>query len=497
MKAKEVLRHWFVFACIVLVVFILYSPVSSFTFLNFDDDVYISANPHVISGITRENITWAFSETRGGHWHPLTWVGHMANVTLFGLDPGKHHIVNAIIHAINAGLVFLIVIQFSQAFGLAIFAALIFGCHPMRLESVAWLSELKDVLSMFFALLTILFYAKYFGRPGIWRYLLVALTFCLGLLCKPTILTLPVLLLLLDYWPLNRIGPSITTRKRVIHCILEKLPLLALSFTIIAITSYAQSSEGSVVSFQTIPLSDRISGAMVSYLAYTSKLFLPLGLGIFYPIQTYSPGVGTGAFLGLMAISWLLTNNFRGTPSLAVGWLWFLIALSPVIGLIQFGGQAYADRWSYLPHFGLILGLAYWAKDKFMNWPKVRVSGCCCAVLACFCLTHNQLPNWKDSISIFSHTLDVSPNNFMAHTNLGSALDQSGDLDKAAPHYEEAYRLNPTYPEAINNLGILRARTGRLREAVELFQKALKIRPNFSVAQANLDLALRQLGKIP
>jgi len=478
------MRHLAWAAAIALVVVAVFWRAHGFQFLNFDDDVYVTGNPFVRDGLSRANVVAAFTHPRGGHYHPLTWVSHMLDVSLFGLRPGPAHLMNVAIHAATTGLLFLLLLRcFADRLGLAAFTALVFGLHPMRLESVAWIAERKDVLALFFAVCTMHAWVSHARRPSVARYLAALFCFFLGLLAKPTLVTLPALLLLFDWWPLRRPAalPALVR---------EKLPFALLAGVWVAVTTSTQNAEGAMGA-ATFTLSDRVATAAVAYLAYLGKFFWPAGLGIFYPLVHYPPGVGAGAVLALAALSWLCLARFRDYPELAFAWAWFVIAPLPVIGLVQFGGQAFADRWSYLPHLGLTLGLAALASRR-LPAPLLRplaVMG----VVALAIVTSVNLPHWASSEAIFAHTLVVSPDNFMAHTNLGNALDAAGRLDEAAPHYEEAARLNPTYPEALNNLGTLRARRGQMAAAVEQFRRALAIRPELPIARYNLGLALSAL----
>jgi len=479
-------RHLALAAAIALAVVALYWPTHAFQFLNFDDNVYVTENAFVRDGLSRANVAAAFTHPRGGHYHPLTWLSHMVDVSLFGLRPGPAHLVSVAIHATTTALLFLLVLRcFAGQVGLAAFAALLFGVHPMRLESVAWLAERKDVLALFFSVGTLHAWVGYARRPSVARYLAVVPCFLLGLLAKPTVVTLPALLLLFDWWPLRRAAtPAALLR--------EKAPFAALAGVWVAVTALTQNAEGAMGA-PTFTLADRVTTASLAYLAYLGKFFWPAGLGIFYPLVRHPPGVGVGAVLALVALSWLCLSRRRERPELAFAWAWFLIAPLPVIGLVQFGGQAFADRWSYLPHLGLALGGAAFAWRHLPR--RLFHAGALGSLAALAIVTAVNLPYWATSETIFRHTLDVSPDNFMAHTNLGNALDADNRLDEAAPHYEEAARLNPTYPEALNNLGTLRARRGQMDAAAEQFRRALAIRPDLPLARYNLGLALSQLDQ--
>jgi len=479
-------RHLALAAAIALVVVGIFWRAHGFQFLNFDDDVYVTENPFVRDGLSRANVLAAFTHPRGGHYHPLTWLSHMADVSLFGLRPGPAHLVSVVIHAATTALLFLLVLRcFAGQVGLAAFTALLFGLHPMRLESVVWLAERKDVLALFFAVATLHAWVAYVRRPSVARYLAAMGCFALGLLAKPTVVTLPALLLLFDLWPLRRAAtPGALLR--------EKVPFAALAGLWVAVTALTQHAEGAMGA-PTFTFADRVTTAAVAYLAYLGKFFWPAGLGIFYPLVRHPPGVGAGAVLALAGLSAVCLARPRQRPELAFAWAWFLVAPLPVIGLVQFGGQAFADRWSYLPHLGMALGLAAFAWRRLP--PRLMRAVAVASLGALAIVTTVNLPHWATSETIFRHTLDVSPDNFMAHTNLGNALDAADRLDEAAPHYEEAARLNPTYPEALNNLGTLRARRGQMAAAAEQFRRALAIRPDLPLARYNLGLALSQLDQ--
>jgi tetratricopeptide (TPR) repeat protein len=473
-----------------LLVAFTFAAVRNFSFLNYDDNIYITGNPMVTSGLTWNSFRWAFAQSsHAAHWHPLSWLSHMLDCQLFGLDPRYPHLENALFHLLNVGLVFSLIRLATGRVSAAFFVAAIFGLHPMRMESVAWVSERKDVLSLFLGLSSLLLYVGYAQRSGRWRYAGALALFSLSLLAKPTLVTLPLLLLLIDYWPLQR-SDGFFAR------LVEKAPFFLVSTAICIVALWAQHEGGGLRSFSEVTLAARLDNAAVGYLAYLGKLFWPTGFAVFYPMVDYPPGVGAGAVFALAFLTVMAFRARRQEPALFVGWGWFLISLLPMIGLLQIGGQAFADRWTYFPHIGLLLAVAFLVDGRVRS-PAARLWLAPCAtalIVACLALTYFHLPQWKDSVALFSHTLEVSPNNFIAHTNLGSELDHQGRLAAAAEHYEAAVRLNPTYPEALNNLGTLRARMGRVTEAAALFRRALDIRGDFTDARYNLGLAKDSLG---
>jgi tetratricopeptide (TPR) repeat protein len=468
---------------IVLIIACLYYPVRNFGFLNFDDDLYITNNALVLEGFSFSNCVQAFQRNLGGHYHPITWISHMIDLSLFGLHPGAHHIVNVFIHCINVILCFYLVLALLKDRRSAFIVSILFAVHPMRIESVAWLSERKDVLSMAFGLGSILCYLHSFkAHYKIW-FAASLILFIVSLLSKPTFITMPVLLLLVDNWS------GRTIEKRVL---LEKLPYVFFAIVSALIVLFAQQSDGGLKSIDTISLVDRFSSVSVGYITYATKLFAPFYLGIFYPFKSYSVIIGILSASALFVITWILYFFRRSQKDLWHGWLWYLVSLVPMIGIVQIGGQSYADRWSYLPHIGILIALvSTLRKVSFFRSAYIWI------VVAFYFsfLTYKNLPYWSDSKSIFAHTLEVSPDNFLAHTNLGNAFDAEGNLSQAAPHFEAAYRLNPTYPEASNNLGRLRASQQRFVEAESLFAEAVTRKPSFIIARYNLGLTKYELGR--
>jgi tetratricopeptide (TPR) repeat protein len=478
---------------IVFTILTVFWQVSGFDFINFDDPDYVSENPFVIAGLTRASVTWAFSNTVTGHWHPLTWLSHMLDCHLFGLNAGAHHLVNVAFHICNSLLLYRFLVTATGARGASFVATLVFGVHPLRIESVVWISERKDVLSVFWGLLSLNLY-EWFARARSARaYTLVCVAFVMSLLSKPTFVTLPVVLILVDIFPLRR--PSEETVGRWWLLIREKLPLLLISGIFCAVALLGQFRGGGLQSTSVYPLPDRIASALVGYTIYLYKLFAPVGLGIFYPFQSYPLGVASVAGLLLVALSVLACAQLRMRPYIFVGWFWFIVTLLPLVGFIQIGGQSVADRWTYLPHIGLIIALVWSVRDLVRATPRTQRALAVVVVVAFASVTVANLPHWRASIPLFIHTLQVSPNNFMAHTNLGDAYLKKSELDAAEPHLEAAVELAPAYPEALNNLGVLYAHRERYPEAVRLFTRALTRRPMFYTARYNLGLVQSRLGK--
>ncbi len=459
----------------------IYWQVRSFEFLNFDDNIYVSQNSFVNQGLTWQGLRWAFSEAHGGHWHPLSWISHMIDCEIFGLNPGAHHLVNVAFHALNALLLFLLVQRFRVLSSAgSFFISLIFALHPLRLESVAWITERKDVLSLFFMLISLHGYIWYVratrARCGKYLFSLVALS--LALLAKPSAVVLPALFLLLDWWPLKR------DFARWGNLLAEKIPFVLVVLGCSFAAVFAQGEGGGLKSLADYPLIPRIATVFAGYSIYLGKLFFPTGQGIFYPYQLYQPGVASGAALLLILISIFCVSWRKERPYLLFGWGWFLISLVPVIGIVQVGGQSYADRWSYLPHIGLLLSLSLlWQEfgfHRFTRWIATTL------VFICGMLTFQQLPHWRSSEAIFRHTLEVAPENFMSEMNLGVALRENGKEQEAHQHFENAVLLRPFYPDALNNLAISKLNLGRLSEAESLFRRAIASNPASLQLRANL-----------
>ncbi|MFN8392121.1 MAG: tetratricopeptide repeat protein [Bdellovibrionota bacterium] len=489
-------KHVILYALgIALVVAAVFSPVRSFSFLNLDDNEYVTENPHVVSGLTRQNVVWAFTNFRAGHWHPLAWVSHMIDVQLFGLNPGPHHLTNLLLHTLNVVLLFLFLARATGAVRVSCCVALIFGLHPMRLESVAWVTERKDVLSIFFGLAALNLYLQFVRTRSVLWYSLCICCFILSLLSKPTLVPFPLLLFLVDIWPLERMQLSdLSSWAKIRTPLFEKLPMLVISLGSSIVTVRAQDAEGALKSLSDYTLSARCANALTSYLAYAGKLFLPTGMGIFYPFQTYAPGVGAGAFLGLVAVTYICVTVRTRHPYLLVGWLWFLLAALPMIGFVQFGGQAFGDRWTYFPHVGLLFGVTWWVCDKLQNRPSALKLAAGMSVALCAVVTTTNLPYWQSSKAILTHTLEVAPDNFMALNNLGVTFDEAGDLASAKPLFERTVQLRPAYAEGLNNLGTVYAREGKTAAAKELFERAVQAESGLLAARYHLGLVKHDSG---
>ncbi len=489
----------------------VYWQTFSHQFISYDDGMYITENPHVKAGLTMEGVSWAFTAIRGSNWHPITWLSHMLDVSMFGLHPGPHHLMNAAYHAANSALLFLLLLRMTGANWPSAFAAALFALHPMHVESVAWVSERKDVLSAFFWILTLLFYEWYVKHPGRTRYLLTLCTFVLGLMSKSMLVTLPLVMFLMDYWPLGRVqsGQKGTTVQQTAgvsvlkpfpwRLILEKIPFFSMSAIISIVTIYTQHKGGAIASVKTLPFSFRAINALWSYVVYMGKMLWPLHLAVIYPIPstlTIVQGVFSGLLLaGTTAVA---VRSAKQHPYFLTGWLWYLITLIPVIGLVQVGRQSMADRYTYIPFIGLFIIIA-WGMQLFAGDNRYRRAAVSAAagimLLALSACTWLQIGHWKDSMTLFSHAIKTVPDNYIAHEITGYAKAQRGMLDEAAYHYSEALRISPDDERSLTGLGNVLVKQGKIEEAINYTNRALLLNPNSSEAHFNMGFALMKQGR--
>ena len=509
--AKDARLRTDVLVCLFLSVLILavYLPVKNYEFVNYDDDRYVTENVRVKNGLSLDNIIWAFKSTTVANWHPITWLSHMLDVELYGLNSGAHHQTNVIFHLFNTLLLFFVFRKMTGGLWQSGFVAALFALHPLHVESVAWVSERKDVLSTFFWILTMWSYARYAAHPGINRYLPVVGFFMLGLMAKPMLVTLPFVLLLLDYWPLRRIqfsppGDSdirFTKKKSPgLFLLWEKIPLFLLVLASSVMTFVAQKSGGAVGSMELYPLTTRVANALVSYVKYLGKMIWPAKLAVFYPYSDSLPGwqvIGAGALLGL--ITFAAIRSFRQRPWFIVGWLWFIGTLVPVIGLVQIGLQAMADRYTYIPLIGVFIIVAWGVPELLQRWRhKEKLLGLTAiSVIIMLGITSwVQTQYWKNTGLLFNHTIEVTDNNYVMHNNLGFALTARGRPDEAIKHYKEALRLNPDYEPANINLGLALLSQGKFDECIDYYQEVLRVNPGYARVHNNLGAVLWRLGKI-
>ncbi len=469
-----------------------YWPVRHSQFINLDDPTYVYESAMVKHGFSWPGFVWAFKSFDGGNWNPLIWISHMADCQLFGLHPGWHHVTNVLLHAANAMLLFYVFRLMTGAIWRSALVAAIFAWHPMHVESVAWVAERKDVLSTLFWLLTMWAYAKYAWAAGLPRkchYGLALFFFALGLMCKSMLVTLPLVLLLLDYWPLRRAEP-------IRKLLAEKAPFLALSVAACALAICAQAGAGAIGS---APMAVRLENAVVSYAIYLWKLFWPVDLACFYPFpKSISVAPVLAAALLLAAMTWLAIRAKKARPYLAVGWFWFLGTLVPVIGLVQIGMQAWADRYTYIPYIGLAMMASWGLGDLAEAWPRARTATICAAVLgltAIWGATRRQIGYWENNSTLYNHALSVTSGNYIAHNNLGNMFLDENKLDDAAREYEETLKLTPRVAKPYNNLGNVYARQKKLDLAVPLFLKAVLLESNLAEAHYNLGNAYVTQGR--
>jgi len=462
-------------------------------FVYFDDPRYVTENSQVQKGITLEEIRWAFTTAHCANWHPLTWISHLSDVQLFGLRPRWHHLTNLLFHIANTVLLFVVLFRMTKARWESAVVAALFAVHPLHVESVAWVSERKDVLSTFFWLLTMGAYCRYVERPGLRRYLPVVLFFAMGLMSKPMLVTLPFVLLLLDYWPLQRVKQSAQIRP----LLWEKLPLFGLTLLSSIVTMIAQQRGGAVVSVEAFTITDRISNALVSYLVYIGKTIWPSNLAVLYPYRQSLPAWQViGAVLLMAAITVTVIRKAKRAPYLAMGWLWFAGTLVPVIGIVQVGIQARADRYTYVPLIGLFIMTAWGISELSRNWRYRRaavVASSAAVVICLFLVTRTQVGYWQNSFVLFEHALKVTENNYPIYYNRGTAYLHGGNYLKAIGDYDKAIEINPNYARAYNNRGVAYAKLGNDRQAIENFARAIEILPQYAEAYFNRGAAYLQM----
>jgi tetratricopeptide (TPR) repeat protein len=475
---------------------LVYLPVFQNELVNYDDDYYISQNPNVRLGLSPEGLSWAFTTSYGANWYPVTWISVLLDYELFGMSARAFHAMNLALHIASSIILFLTLVRMTGALGPSCFIAAVFALHPLHVESVAWAAERKDVLSGLFWMLTLRAYARYSEAASARRMALVALFLALGLMSKPMLVTLPFVLLLLDFWPLERV-----TKKGWRGLVLEKIPLLALVSIASVVTFLAQRAAGAVQPLETYSFPVRLANALVAYVAYIGKAFWPTGLSPYYPHPGDSiplwQALAAGAFLaGATALSILATRR-RDLGFVPVGWLWYVGTLVPVIGLVQVGQQAMADRYTYLPYIGLSIVVAFGAaalskRLRAAPWMLAAASGA--AVLAMAALATAQARVWRDSVTLFEHALSVTERNALAHINLGVAYFNRGRFDEAAPQLEQAIRIHAGSAEAHAALAAVRARQERSEEALELYRAALRLDPSSSETHREMGSLLLKLG---
>ena len=482
-----------------LITLAAYLPVMHDSFSNFDDGDYVTGNRVVPNGLTWAGVKWAFTTWHASNWHPLTWLSHMLDCELFGLNAGAQHYVSVLFHTANAVLLLLLLFRLTGTLWPSALVAALFAWHPLHVESVAWIAERKDVLSTFFGLLALLAYTRYAQKNSKIGYCLALFFFAFGLMAKPMLVTLPFVMLLLDYWPLRRI-PNFEFRiSNALRLVFEKWPFFLLAAASCVVTFLAQRNGGMVTPLQQFPLDLRLGNALLSYALYLGKAIWPARLAVVYPLQSQLPWAEAAvAGVLLMIITWLAWRAQRQCPYLLVGWFWFLGILVPVIGLVQVGGQVLADHYTYVPLIGIFVAITFGLKDLIARFkigvvPPAAAAGLILA--SCLVFTERQLSYWRNDETLFSHAITVTKNNGDAHNNLAVALEQQGRYAEALAEYRAAERIDPGSYKIHYNLGNLFNEMGKSDEALVQYREALKLNPKAPPAHDNLGMLLVKLGR--
>lgn len=494
-----------------MAVWLVFGQTRHFGFVTYDDDTYVFENPVIKAGLTLAGLRWFFTNPHSDNWHPLTSISHMLDVQLYGPFAGGHHVTSVLLHAVATVLLFLILQRMTGAFWRSALVAVLFAVHPLRVESVAWISERKDVLSGVFFMLTLWAYVTYVrsARPRVY-YVILLVAFTLGLMSKPMLVTMPFLLLLLDYWPLRRMGRgegeaqdgarAVEVRRRGFgFLILEKLPLLALATVSGVMTVVAQ--RGSLTPIERLPLSLRLENGLIAYMTYLRQMVCPTKLAVLYPLPRTWPSLWLASLAVIVVggLSYAAWRTRKAHPYFFVGWFWYLGMLVPVLGLIQAGEQARADRYTYLPSIGIGIAVVWLLHALTRQWrsrPMIFAPISAVVVLTFAGLAWRQVPVWRNGETLWRHTIEVTGENPTAENNLGNSLLLVGKTDEGIPHYREALRLRPNYPAAYNNLGTSALRQGKLDEAIANYQTALSQQPNSVQVQINLAGAYAQAGRL-
>jgi len=504
----EVRPDLFLGVVLVLSTIAVYWQVWNYEFIGYDDNKYVTENHYVRQGITSESVIWAFTSTHASNWHPITWLSHMLDVELYGMNAGLHHLTNLLFHIFNSLLLFIVFRKMTACVWQSGILAILFSIHPLHVESVAWVAERKDVISTFFGMLTLWSYARYTQDRDVTRYLTVVGFFILSLMAKPMLVTLPFVLLLLDYWPLKQIrsgqlhnrAAKSDTGLPLLRLVYEKIPLFVLAGASSTVTFLAQKKGEAVALLDTHPPMMRVANALISYVKYLEKLIWPHDLAILYSypdIVIAWQVFGACALLG--GVTLFAVRCRKRFPWLFVGWFWYVGTLVPVIGLVQVGVQAMADRYTYIPAIGVFMILAWGIIELFANRPYKRMALSAVAAgvfLVLLTASRTQVSYWENSIRLFEHTLDVTEGNYVIHNNLGFELSLRGQKDEALEHYREALRINPDFELAHINLGSALFSQGKKAESFAYYQSVLKAKPNLSGVHHNYGILLLRTGKI-
>lgn len=521
---KHSKKKWFIALGLIALTTTAYWEIKDHGFVSYDDDVYVVSNAHVQSGLSWRNAAWAFESTSAANWHPLTWLSHMLDVQLFGLNPAGHHLISLLLHVANVLLLFWVLQVMTGALWRSALVAALFAVHPINVESVAWVAERKNLLSTFFWLLTMWAYVRYASLPAWNKYLVVFALFALALMCKPMVVTLPFALLLLDYWPLDRLKQSATKpepdkvenprkrskqdeakraypRRSIAQLTIEKAPLLLLAAVSSVITVSAQQTGGAVGTTEVFPLSVRFGNAVVSYGEYLLDVVWPFRLAVFYPhpraaLPAWQVGLSALVLLGITAI---MVRRAKRSRYLPLGWLWYLGTLIPVIGIVQVGLQSRADRYAYVPLIGIFVVIAWYAGERAKGRTTLQnrfAIGAACILIALTITTRVQSGYWRNSIALFQRALAVTNNNYVAHNNLGELLARQDKLDEAAAQFAAALAINPSFAHARHNMGMVLVQRGKLDEAISEFSQAVELDPTFTDAYNKLGAALANEGRL-
>ncbi|GFO70436.1 O-GlcNAc transferase [Geomonas limicola] len=490
-------------ALLFVVTVTLFLQTANHGFISYDDPGYLTGNSVVRSGLNAASLVWAFQSVTMSNWHPVAWLSHLLDVQLFGMVPAGHHLMSVVLHAVSAVLLYLLLERLTARPWRSLIVAALFAWHPLHVESVAWVAERKDVLSGLFFHSTLLLYVSYTKRPTAARYLAALAVFALGLLTKPMLVTVPVIILILDAWPLGRLvvnRQALSPATTVSRLLAEKIPFLLLSVASSAVTIYAQHHGGSMAELRTVPVDLRVANALVSCLGYLRQAFWPHDLAVLYPLPvSIAPAHAVGAAVLLCAITVGALWCLRSFPYLAAGWLWYLVMLLPVIGLIQVGAQSMADRYTYLPMTGVFIGVVWGVSDllKRFSWggrAAAPLAGMVLAVLGW--ATWLQVGVWADSLTLYRHTLEVTTGNYLIMNNYGAALNDAGRTEEAVQVLERAIEVEPSDAASYYNLGRVRQVAYHdSKTAASLYQRAIELRPGYLDAHINLGGVLNELGR--
>ncbi|HMP81323.1 MAG TPA: tetratricopeptide repeat protein [Verrucomicrobiota bacterium] len=487
-----------------LAALLTYLPARQCDFIGFDDHLYVTENPNVNTGLNWKNIAWAFNAGYASNWHPLTWMSHMLDVELFGLNPAGHHMVNVLFHTANTVLLFLLMRRMTGLGFQSAFVAALFALHPLHVESVAWVSERKDVLSTFFGLLALIYYVRYAQtqivnqKSRIINYLLALLCFSLGLMSKPMLVTWPMVMLLLDYWPLKRL-PLDDARTRARQLILEKTPFLILAAASCVVTYHAQNRSGAVTSVNVISIAERLQNTPVAYVNYLLKTFWPVDLAVYYPYTAHAAWQVIASAVIVAVVTVAAVFFLRRQPFVPVGWFWYLGMLVPVIGLVQVSRQAMADRYTYVPLVGIFILVTWGAMEMKRRW-RLASGGmfvlASVVLLTCATLTRAQLSHWRNTESLFVHTLAVTSENEVSLTVMSRVFNTKGRMEESVALCRRALEINPDYPLALSDMGMMLARKGEFDEALDYFNRALRTMPDPWSAHNNIGITLVRMGRV-